>query len=76
MMSRKGTHFPTRLCPTSRSAPQQGLFRRDFDFGIPAECGCMNSFYDTLDVDPKLWPLLPAEYHYCDFSAGKVLLVA
>jgi len=50
--------------------------RRDFDFGIAAGCGCLNSFYDSLEVDPKLWPLLPAEYHDCDFSAGEILLVA
>ena len=51
------------------------LLRRDFHFGIAARCGCMNSFYDTLDVKTKFWPLLLAEYHDCDFPAGKILLV-
>jgi hypothetical protein len=59
------------LIPWPRLSP-----RRNFDLGIAAGRGCLNSFYDTLDVDPKLGPLLPAEYHDCDFSAGKILLVA
>jgi hypothetical protein len=76
-MSRKPYTFPhPGYVPTSRSTPQQGLFQRDFNLGIAAGRGCMNSFYDTLDVDPKLWPLLPAEHYDCDFSAGKILLVA
>jgi hypothetical protein len=36
----------------------------------------MDSFYDTLDVETKLWPLLLAEYDDCDLPTAEILLVA
>jgi hypothetical protein len=69
--------FPSHdYISTCRAHRKRGLLRRDFDLGIAAGCCSINSLYDTLDVDPKSWPLLPVEDHDCDFSAGKVLLVA
>ncbi len=63
------------------SSPRQvpsavDLSRRDFDFGKAAGRGCLNSFYDTLDVETKSRPLLLTQDHDCDLAAGKILLVA
>jgi hypothetical protein len=52
------------------------LSRRDVDFGKAAGRGCLNSFYDMLDVETKSRPLLLTQYHNCDLAAGKILLVA
>jgi hypothetical protein len=51
------------------------LSRRDFDFGIAAGRGCLNSIYDMLDMETKLRPLLLTQYNDCDLPAGKILLV-
>ena len=53
-----------------------GLLRRDFYLCIAARCGCMNSFYDTLDVDPKLWPSLSGRVPRLRFFSLQILLVA
>jgi hypothetical protein len=50
--------------------------RREFDFGKAAGRGCLNSFYDTLDVKTMSRPLLLTRHHDCDLATGKILLVA
>jgi hypothetical protein len=50
------------------------LSRWDFDFGIAAGRGCLNSIYDVLDMETKLRPLLLPQYHDCDLPTGKILL--